>query len=166
MKTTTQKIGFIATAIVLGMSLFLTACKKEAGPTGPAGKDGNANVVLYKFPGNNFATTTSIENYVTMPQDSFDGYAWFAYLKYNSSNTYAMPGYGYGGSTDYRFYTFNNSATDHGFVVAKVTGPGEAYIESRIVGIQIGKVIGKKYDLPEINFNDYNAVKKYYKLKD
>ena len=169
MKNTSKKIGFMAVAIVLSMSLFFSSCKKEVGPTGPAGangKDGNANVLLYNFPSHDYSTTSLSSNVITMPQDSFDSYVWLAYLKYDNTLTYAIPGYGVNGTTNYRFYTYNASATTHEMTISKVSGAGESYQQVKFVGIQIGTVIGKKSSLPAIDFNDYNAVKKYYNLKD
>ncbi len=142
----------MTTKTILGLSIValivtLAACKKEAGPTGPAGtngKDGNANVVLYKFAGNDFSTISDVTRRITMSQDSFDRYAWFGYLKYDNKLTYSLPGYGYGGLTSYRFYTNNESATSHTFEIGKVSGTGESYDSIKIIGVNISKVFGKR----------------------
>lgn len=167
MKNTGKKT-VIAAFVMLLMSVVLFSCKKETGPTGAtgaAGKDGNANVVMYKFGSFDFSTNDFAQS-ITMSQDSFDNMVWLAYIKYNSTNTYSVPGFGYGGTTNYRFYTYNATATLHEFDIAKVSGTGEAYDDVKIVGIGISKIIGKKSSLPDIDFSNYNVVKAYYGLKD
>ena len=49
----------ISAAITLTLALglvFLSACKKEAGPAGKDGKDGNTNVKVYLFAGANLTS--------------------------------------------------------------------------------------------------------------
>lgn len=164
MKTITKTLSLFG----LGLLITFSACKKEAGPVGPqgpSGKDGNANVVLYKFAGNDFSIGIA-DREITMSLDSFNGYTWLAYFKHNNQLTYAIPGFGVDGISDYRFFYNSLSSPSHVFSFRNVSGPGEAYDSIKVVGIQIGKVIGKKDDLPNIDFNDYNAVKAYYGLKD
>lgn len=153
------------TVMGLGLLISISACKKEAGPTGPAGKDGNANVVLYKFAGNDFSVNSDIAKNVSMSADSFDQYVWLTYLKRDAINTYSIPGYGFTGNSEYRIF-FNYDASPVEIYISRASGPGEAYDSIKIVGIQIGKVIGKKDDLPNIDFRDYNAVKAYYGIKE
>lgn len=167
MKNTGKKT-VIAAFVLLLMSVVLFSCKKETGPTGAtgaAGKDGNANVVMYKFGSHDFSSGDFFQS-ITMSQDSFDNMVWLAYLKYDATLTYAVPGYGVGGTTNYRFYTYNASTTNHNFEIAKVSGSGETYVDVKIVGIGISNVIGKKSSLPNIDFSNYNVVKAYYGLKD
>jgi hypothetical protein len=93
---------------------FVTACKKE-GPPGPAGKDGNANVISSNTVTLNFWNTvyddgteftySSNLTWAEITQDIRDRGLVIAYLKDNSTSSwYAMP-YSYSG--DGYGYTFN-----------------------------------------------------------
>ncbi len=106
----TAKIYILLVTIVS----LVTACKKE-GPAGPAGKDGNANVIS--------SNTLTLNNWITVYDDGTeftyssnltwgeitqevrDGGLLITYLKDNTTSTwYAMP-YSYAG--DGYGYTFN-----------------------------------------------------------
>lgn len=94
--------------------LMMSACKKE-GPAGPAGKDGNANVISSNTVTLNFWNTvyddgteftySSNLTWGEITQDVRDNGLVIAYMKDNSTSSwYAMP-YSYSG--DGYGYTFN-----------------------------------------------------------
>ena len=157
------------------------------GLAGPTGQNGNANVMQYIFaPLNPDTTFAGIKNFtkpsadsayvgllVTVLNDTADKAAWFTYL-YRGGVWYAVPGAGKGDSSTYSFsygyidYTLPLDSC--AFFIDRVTGKGEVYDAIRIVRILIsgtatGSTNGGKYPgLPNIDFNNYLEVKKYYNL--
>ncbi len=166
MKTTKKICSFSLGVALLGTLFLISSCKKEAGPAGPAGtngKDGNANVILYKFAGNDFSVNSDVIRNITMTEDSFNKYTWLAYLLYNGSLTYQVPGFCANGSSEYRFYTETKPGVSQAINIKKVSGSGEIYDSVKIVGINISKIYGKK---DPVDYSDYKAVCKYYGLPE
>lgn len=139
--------------------------KGPKGDPGPIGIDGNANVTQYTFAGNNFSTTTFKNFNVPVRKDSAERSSWFLYLVNSANNTYPMPGFGTSGASDYRAY-FTPSATQTIYTVNKVSGGGENYVSVRILRIYANTVVSGRQsaELPNIDFDDYYAVCKYYGL--
>jgi len=161
-----------------------------AGPQGPqgtqgtvglAGKDGNANVMEYFFlPAEgdsiDFAPNSGIYVNFQLPNDTLTLSAWFMYM-YKFPLWYAIPGHGAGNATSYSFsYGYLDFATPVDsayFFIDKVSGPGEAYDAIKLVRILTndlqtdgtGRSSGNRRGLPNIDFSNYEEVKKYYHLK-
>ena len=137
-----------------------------AGPQGPIGIAGNANVTQYTFPGNDFSATASETLQIATTADTVSRSVFYVYL-FRSQNglTYPIPGYAYGGFSDYRTYwSFTSKAN---IFINKVSGPGEDYASIRVIRIYASNVMNGAKSLepqPEIDFKDYYAVCKYYNL--
>jgi len=105
--------------------------------------------------------------------DTADVSAWFTYL-YKGGFWFAVPGAGIGDSSTYSFsYGYVDVTTpldSAAFFIDRVTGKGEVYDAIRIVRILISGTAtgstrgGKIPGLPNIDFNNYLEVKKYYNL--
>lgn len=160
-----------------------------AGPTGPTGapgptgQSGNANVMAYDYfpqngidlsqakPNNGFELDFLVEN------DTLDISAWFVYLFKNPA-WFAVPGESWYDSSS---YTFTNGYFDVAapydtafFVVTRPSGPGGIYDGIRIVRILLSGITnitdgtrssGDRRGLPNIDFRNYEEVKKYYHLQ-
>ena len=164
--------------------LFLVAasCKKgDTGPEGPAGPQGpqgqqgvqgpqgiagNANVTQYTYGAHNFVTLSSATLQVTTTADTMNRSSWHVYLVRASGNVYPIPGFGLNGSSDYRLY-WAHAGSKVSFVINRVSGPGEEYAAMRIIRIYASqtKPGGRAENpLPDIDFSDYYAVCRYYRL--
>jgi hypothetical protein len=146
--------------------ILIFSCKK--GDTGPQGLPGNANVTQYSFGEQNFPLTFYVTLMITNSADSSENSAWFTWLYYNpNARWYAVPGLGSGGATQYRSsIAYLNGKTN--IYIDKV-GPGEVFTKAKVVRVYTGAPVpgGRQArTLPDIDFNDYNAVKQYYKLPD
>ncbi|QEH41214.1 collagen-like protein [Chitinophaga sp. XS-30] len=172
-------------AIVAVLSLPIHGCKKgdpgpqglqgeqgDPGPQGaqgaqgPQGIAGNANVTQYTYGAHNFATTASATLQVTTTADTMNRSAWHVYLVRASGNVYPIPGFGLNGSSDYRLY-WSHSGGKVNFSINKVSGPGEEYASMRIIRIYANQTAAggrASNPLPDIDFNDYYAVCRYYGL--
>ena len=157
------------------------------GLQGPTGQSGNANVMQYVYAptdqsGQNFlgidlTKPAPDSNYVGLRllqlNDTADICAWFTYL-YSNGTWAAVPGGGLGDGSTYSFqYGYEDKALPLDtcdFFIVRETGPGAVYDAIRIVRILISNVStsstkGSKYPgLPNIDFNNYLEVKKYYNL--
>jgi hypothetical protein len=168
----------IVISILFSLFITLPSCKKgDAGPAGPAGPQGaagpqgptgiagNANVTLYTFGGVDFTTSTQVILQITTTADSTSRSVFHAYLVRPNGIVYPMPGFGYGGNSDYRTYwSFSSKANVY---VSKVAGPGEEYANIRVIRIYASNLMtGAKMlePQPEVDFRDYYAVCKYYNL--
>jgi hypothetical protein len=91
--------------------------------------------------------------------------AYFTYVNPNG-NWYSLPGTTSGGSREYRTYivpgTTNSSVT-----ISRVAGTGnDVFSSTRIVIIPANDLRTGRKGLPNVDFSDYEAVKKYYNLPD
>ena len=169
MKNTSKKIGFMAVAIVLSMGLFFSSCKKEVGPAGANGKDGNANVMQYNF-GSKVVGSGKDAQYITpnLTAGMLDSSVVMVYYS-QDGNQWNVAG-GCGPLCRYQTILYTDPSP---FIKVYLEDPdGTSYsgsdvtwVKSRVLIIPANK-FGKKSSLPAIDFNDYNAVKKYYNLKD
>ncbi|MFT3827139.1 MAG: hypothetical protein QM731_24650 [Chitinophagaceae bacterium] len=153
-------------AILVAVAVF--SCKK-----GDKGDTGNANVTQYSFGAQNLASTSFVTLSVTTTQDTMNNSAWFVYLYYQTNDRwYFIPGYGIGGSTQYRL-SMGYSSSKVNLYIDKI-GAGESYAAAKVVRVYMTNTMpgGRVADpvnregLPNIDFTDYNAVKKYYHLPD
>ncbi|HVU55042.1 MAG TPA: hypothetical protein VHD83_08295 [Puia sp.] len=163
------------------------------GLPGPTGQDGNANVMQYvyaptdqsgqNFTGIDLTKPAPDSNYIGLQllvkNDTADISAWFVYM-FKVVNGYgywaAIPGPGLGDQSTYSFsYVYEDvqePLDTCDFFIDRVTGPGEVYDAIRIVRILISNVgtnsthgSGRLPGLPNIDFSNYEEVKKYYHLQ-
>ncbi|MEP6747840.1 MAG: hypothetical protein ABJB86_08940 [Bacteroidota bacterium] len=168
-----MKYFLIALTCILIMTI-VGACKKvDAGPagpagpagaTGPAGIAGNANATQYIFPSHNFRDGADAVLTVNTTEDTVNRSAWFVYLIYARSSGYPVPGFGYDNLAQYGMsWVYDQKAI---FTITRIAGQGENYLNIRIVRIYTNSSTGDrtKRSLPDIDFNDYDAVRRYYQL--
>ena len=154
MKNLVLKGFLIISLVVFG----LTSCEKEEGPQGPAGEDGNANVKteIVKVFGYEWEQDGSL--YVVdktsdlLTQDIIDNGSAHLYLEAGEGMWIALPyltmGFGVG-VDDLGIWTEGSSVT------SQTTTYKLVVIEGNL------KTTNKNVD-----FNDFNSVKEYYKLED
>ena len=123
-------------------------------------------------PNNGFELAFLVEN------DTLDISAWFVYLN-RGGVWFAVPGESWYDSST---YTFSNGYFDQVapydtafFVITRPTGPGAVYSGIRIVRILLsgetviqssgGSSGNNRRGLPNIDFGNYEEVKKYYHLQ-
>ncbi len=155
----------------------------DAGPQGTPGADGNANVTLYIFDGNNFNTTTNAIRRIMLDNEAelIDS-AWLVYLRYpQPANTefpfiyYHVPGFGFAGSSEYRVnHTWREISLDAQFEIRRASGSGENYDQIRIIRIEssetveensvAGKLAWHSHIPPGLNVDDYDEVVHYFNL--
>src|SRR5450432_613570 len=190
-----MKRFFIITLLAVA-SFFLTMCKKgDAGPAGPAGAtgatgaagaagatgatgatgpqgptgiSGNANSTEYFYQGIfNFATENQIQLPLTTTLDTMNQSAWFVYLNFNNFY-YPIPGPGANPTSSYRvFWGFVSSTVQFNIILS--AGTGESYASISIIRIYLGHTTtgGRiENNLPDIDFNNYHAVCRYYHLNE
>jgi hypothetical protein len=89
----------------------------------------------------------------------------YVYLVRPNGLVYPIPGFGYGGFSDYRTYwSFTSKAN---VFISKVSGPGDDYVGIRVIRLYASNVTTSAKMLepqPEIDFRDYYAVCNYYHL--
>ena len=152
------------------------------GDIGPTGQTGNANVMEYFFFPNDSidlslpAPNNGIGLRISLPNDTLDLSAWFIYL-YKFPLWYAIPGHAENDASSYSFsfgYLDITTPVDSAyFFVDRVTGPGEKYEGLKLVRILTNDLITDgaggttrtRRALPNIDFSNYEEVKKYYNLK-
>jgi len=183
MKTTMKLLTYVMMALAL--VLTTTSCDGEdgangldgeIGPTGQDGQngqdgqDGNANVIASPwFQSNSWTNSGSPSAYFDRPapevtQEIIDNGVVLAYTKLAGDSNYIRP---LPGTTIERFF-WNFFITEPGnirFTVFTLDGsninPANSN-EFRYVIIPSSELLNKS----SIDFNDYNAVKEYYNLKD
>jgi hypothetical protein len=180
MKTITRLLGLFA---IVAMFIFLDACKGEkgdigpagatgaigptgvTGATGPAGATGNANVIQYTYTTARLASSGEISYAVTgITQTQLNNSLVFVYAltTLNPTVWYALPGYTSGGSNQYRVYM--NSTALNVYITRSVGSTTETFNSVRILVIPANDLrTGRQ---AAVDYTDYEAVKKYYNLKD
>jgi hypothetical protein len=164
------------TALFL-MSLVFFSCKKgdtgPAGPAGPAGSQGpqgpqgiqgNANATQYTFGTQDFAASTFRSFGITTTQDTVNNSTWLVYLYATNSRWYFIPGYGFGGATQYRVSLAYESSK--AVVYVDKSGAGESYSKARVIRIYNNTNITVTGNSNYPDLNDYQAVSAYYHLSD
>lgn len=180
MKTITRIFGMLA---VMSAVIFMDACKGEKGDVGPAGTTGAvgatgsngavgpigatgaanvqySNWTPFTLTGTQSSNGTTNIVLPKITQEVMDKYLILSYIKFNTSNwVYALPlSFPSGGGKDetiaVRYYIGNvmltSNATYSNTSFRYVLVPGEV-------------PTGRK---AAVDYNDYNAVKKYYNLPD
>jgi hypothetical protein len=160
-------------SVGLAAAVLLLGCE---GPTGPAGKDGNANVTLYVFGSQDFSSDADVNHTVpNVTEAEWKESAWLFYLVNAQETPFPVPGPGSGSGDEYNAWTWLSTATSPPEVMAHFeleSGTGESYTELRVVQIEASTVVqttsGKgstKVVIPEhLDTEDYNAVAEYYGL--
>jgi Collagen triple helix repeat (20 copies) len=142
-----------------------TGAKGDKGDTGTTGATGNANVVQISYTSRTHTGSDLQYNLpTTITKAIFDNSAYFVYVSNTGGNTYALPGWFTGGSNSYRTYTAN-STTTQSIYIGRVAGTGsDVFTTTRILVIPANDLrTGRK---AAVDYSDYEAVKKYYNLKD
>ena len=138
-----------------------------AGPTGPKGEKGDpgeSNVRLYSFSAHNYASAASY--YVMIPEigPQVDSHLFFVYLIDTSvAVKYPIPGQGISGNSTYRVWWLRIGSSVS-LRTQRSAGPGENYGEMRVITVPITQMPSGRVALPDVDFNDYDAVVSYYGL--
>jgi len=167
--TTAGKTAKIFGTFALACGLLFTGCKKgDTGPAGANGTNGNANVVSSSL-------TTSAWTYVSpswemtftypaITQNILDNGAVLVYVQ-QGSNYYQLPYTFYPASTYSRTYTFVHYlggmkvfVTDSDLTMP--SNPGS--LTFKVVVIAASQRMAN----PNVNYDNYNEVKKAFDLKD
>ncbi|MFN8315117.1 MAG: hypothetical protein U0T32_01560 [Chitinophagales bacterium] len=157
----------ITLTLVLGL-VFMSACKKEAGP---AGKDGNTNVKVYLFAGANLTSGLFyITNNIPIRFSAVDSSVVLAYHKCGGY-WFATPGLGYGPSYMARVRYYNTGYPDSTEVTTSIFdmdgslySGGSVTIEKvKYVVAPASAVYGKK---ETVDYSDYKATMKYFGLSE
>jgi hypothetical protein len=179
MKTT---IKLLSTAF-LAAFVFLTACEGPQGEPGPAGangtngtngtngKDGNANVIQLNYgPVTHTGSPDLFYNLTNITEAQILNSLYLVYVNPSDSGTnwYQIPGGTVGNSKVYRTYLTMASGTNPiRIYLNRTAGTGnDFFTKTRILIIPANDIRNGRVALPDIDFSDYEAVKKYYNLKD
>jgi hypothetical protein len=131
----------------------LTGATGPAGAPGPAGAKGekgatgNANVITYNLGAHNFNTEGEFVHQipgVTSLKEVEKG-TYQVNMEISPDLDYAVPGFGSGGSTDYRVFLREESPSDISVVIeitGPTPGPGEAYTNIQLTRIEASSVVG------------------------
>ena len=140
------------------------------GPKGDQGDPGNANVKMYTFDGHNFSTSVpEVIRVIPSSLTQFNSTVYFAYMR-SGNFWYSLPGYGAGGSSNYRVYSdYQTSSTiavggNARIIINRTSGLGENYTSIRVVAIETTP--GNRLKLPDIDFNNYEEVVNYFGFED
>ncbi len=157
----------ITLTLVLGL-VFMSACKKEAGP---AGKDGNANVKVYIFKGATLTTTTAgMTNNIPIRFSAIDSSVVLAYHK-SGGYWFSTPGLGFGpyymARVRYNSTMYPDSTevftSIHDADGSTYSGSGESIEKVKYVVAPASAVFGKK---ETVDYSDYKATMKYFGLSE
>ncbi|WP_020402148.1 hypothetical protein [Gracilimonas tropica] len=170
MGTPAASLGVVGDYYLDKSSYDLYGPKTDLGwgsPINIKGADGNANVTRYIFPGHDF--TVDSDHSISITVDNADESAWVVYLMKTDANDidiyYHMPGWGYGGNTQYSvFHYFNLNLR-----IRAEDGPGEEYDQIKVVRIESSstndhtKQQSEKDLIPEtLDLTNYKEVADYY----
>ena len=159
-------------SVPLAFLLFMAACTKE-GPAGPAGTNGNANVIVVNHPTDTVGSSEIIEIYLpasvtpSMIDSGLILVYYFGAVNDACEFWYPSPGLGCGGlyQTRWIYDKLTNAVTltirnPDG---SAYTGPNRIFAKTKVV-IATGTTFltGKK----DIDFSNYEEVKRYLNLKD
>lgn len=189
-----RSFSIVLTALVLGSSLLFSSCEGPAGEVGPAGpqgatgaagpqgatgatgQTGNANVIQISYAAKTWAITRGSAQQFVFPNVTpaiMNSSAILVYMTTAStpSNTTPYPWYSIPGtvlSTDRAEHEFYFQTTFAGNtsginVYRKIASASTLTATTRIILIPANDLRNGRQT---VDFNDYNAVKKYYNLKD
>lgn len=164
----------IRAAITLTLALglvFMSACKKETGPAGAAGKDGNTNVKVYLFAGANLTSGLYyITNNIPIRFSAVDSSVVLAYHK-SGGYWFSTPGLGFGpyymARVRYNSTMYPDSTevftSIHDADGSTYSGSGESIEKVKYVVAPASAVFGKK---ETVDYSDYKATMKYFGLSE
>ena len=168
-------MNYTKTLMIVLILLAAFSCKK--GDTGPAGKDGNANVKMYTYGPQTF---TGVYNYVIpgITQGQADSCIFLAYYVISTelaTTWYPVPGLGSGGIFDTRSFVNQSSISPAAYALSvRILKPdGSAsypnpvtFSKFKIVVISPSAIVAAGRVAAPVDYSDYYAVKKYYNLQD
>jgi Collagen triple helix repeat (20 copies) len=137
--------------------------KGDTGATGATGATGNANVIQVTY-GSKTHTGSDLEYIIpaSITKATLDNSAYFVYVSNSGGNTYDLPGWFTGGVNSYRTYNYTPSNSVY---VGRISGSGnDIFTKTRIVIIPANDLRNGRR--AAVDYTDYEAVKKYYDLKD
>jgi hypothetical protein len=165
-----QMSAAITLTLALGL-VFMSACKKEAGPAGKDGKDGNTNVKVYLFAGANLTSGLYyITNNIPIRFSAVDSSVVLAYHK-SGGYWFATPGLGYGPNYMARVRYYYSGYPDSTEVTTSIfnmdgqlySGGGVTIEKVKYVVAPASAVYGKK---ETVDYSDYKATMKYFGLSE
>ena len=179
-----KKITFLLNVCLVGGILLLNSCAKDGaiGPVGPTGATGNANVHSYKFSINLTGFTGPLTNgeysYVfntssvmgTNYIDEKDAVLLYLFNTSIGTTDYysALPfNHYWNNGTAFNQHYFDLGATGAGnILLIKIRNSAGGQPYSSMNGNLNYKmvVVSGMMKRPDINWNDYNVVKEYFKL--
>jgi hypothetical protein len=132
------------------------------GAQGTPGNPGNSGALLYVFGGNNYLINQTY--FVNVPGlgPQTDNYMIFVFLV-DGTVRYPIPGSGTNGASTYRVWWLR-SGTTISIRTQRIAGPGETYGELRVVAIPITQMPSARVGSPEVDFNNYEELVRYYGL--
>jgi hypothetical protein len=156
---------------IIAVTVLMASCKKEAGPAGTNGKDGNANVKVYLFgPKVMSSTSSGYFQYLPLRHSQVDSVVVLAYHK-AQDYWFSTPGLGLLNAYNSRlrldvFGTLDS--TEASITISNVdgtsyTGPDVLFQNVKFVVIPASTVVGKKED---VDFSDYKATMNYFGLPE
>lgn len=93
-----------------------------------------------------------------------DSHLFFVYLIDTSvAVKYPIPGQGISGNSTYRVWWLNIGGSVS-IRTQRSAGPGENYGQMRVITVPITQMPSGRVALPDVDFNDYDAVVSYYGL--
>ncbi len=158
-------------AVLLVLSAFMFSCSGEDGATGPAGADGNANVIVFHFGSRTSTGTIYYPFNITqeiMEQSLVLGYYNPAAIG-DTTTYYPVPGLGPWANYQTRCYTYRSSDTQYTYQFSLMTPNGTGdYLTSTVISrfkliVCPASVINSRGSL---DLADYNAVREYLNLSE
>ena len=155
------------------ITVSISSCKKDAGPTGPAGKDGNANVKSFTFNNPITVSTGWADTLNGITYQSLSSSLVLAFIQDANCgrNWYSAPGWGCGAAYAMRFYTFTDVidtvTTFASLVLLNPDGSfgasNQTFTKIRVLVAPASTVLtGKK----EVDYSDYKATCRYFNIQE
>jgi hypothetical protein len=132
-----ENIKTIRGIFTLVLLVAMMACSKK-GDQGPAGEDGNANVVQYNFgPFNHIGS--EVERNFALSKNDFEQSMVYVFVQFNNF-WYPLPG-NIGSTTTYRiFFSPINNSTD--LYINRIAGTGtQAFTAMRVIAVRVNNTI-------------------------
>lgn len=167
----------IRAASLLGiLSVLILSCKKEAGPQGEPGRDGNANIVAYTFTNQTFTglLNLTLPNLRTSFVDSSIVLVYFNPSTEVATAWYPVPGIGSGGLYDTRYALFSQAADEYRLAIRTLRMDGTSYPNAltftkiRVFFAKAESIISLRTseNSQPLDYNDYSAVCRYYGIEE
>jgi hypothetical protein len=137
------------------------------GPIGEQGLPGNANVTLYTFGQVDFRTLTERQIIIPLLAGEMpDGVLLMPFLANSDGDSYSIPGPGTSDRTEYRSFKRNATTSGIPLRIVKGEGPGELYTGIRVFKIVANATVNGRIQLPDVDWQDYNAIIDYFGFED